>query len=60
MAERQDDIEQVEVKDEFRTCPSCGYKDGFHVSFVPKETGKLKLVLICPSCSARYDIGMTL
>ena len=46
---------KVEVKDELHACPSCGYKDGFHVSF-RRQGGSLRIILICPQCSARFDI----
>ncbi|MDR4507048.1 MAG: hypothetical protein MRJ65_02215 [Candidatus Brocadiaceae bacterium] len=43
------------IEKELHICPECGYEDGFHTSFVriTKETGKI--ILICPSCHARYD-----
>ena len=59
MSKVSEEITDVEVKEEFRVCPACDYERGFHVSFRP-EDAKLRLVLICPSCGARYDIGRTL
>lgn len=60
MSKHRGKIMKVEVTEEFRVCPECGYEDGFHSSFIPQGEGKqLQLVLICPSCSARYDIGRT-
>jgi len=58
MSEVSENIRAIDVKEEFRVCPSCEYQRGFHVSLVP-EAGKkqLRLVLICPSCGARYEIG---
>ncbi len=45
-----------------RTCPKCGYENGFHVSFrrlAPDQQGNDTGVwLICPSCSALYDLGL--
>lgn len=49
-------IEKVEISEEFRICPSCGYELGFHSSFL-KENSKYRVILICPACGARYDIG---
>lgn len=53
-----DEVTQVEMKDEFQICPSCGYKDGFHSMF-KKETDKTKWLFICPSCHTVFDIGFT-
>jgi len=41
---------------EFRKCPNCGYKRGFHVSF-RKEESIYDIILICPSCGAAYDLN---
>lgn len=58
MGEASKDIKPVDVKTEFRICPACGYESGFHVSFIPqKETESLRMILVCPSCGARFDIG---
>lgn len=53
--------------DEFRTCSECGYEYGFHVSLMStsashggpvKSTRDLyRVILVCPNCGARYDIG---
>ena len=62
MADVSKEIENVTVDKEFRVCPACGYELGFHVSFVPEELSKgpLRLILICPSCGARYDVNKTI
>lgn len=50
-------IKTIKVDGEFRTCTVCGYDMGFHVSF-RKEAGKpARIVLICPECGARFDVG---
>jgi len=41
---------------EFRVCPNCKYKRGFHV-FFKTSSGKTKIGLICPQCGSSYDIG---
>ncbi len=46
----------VELADEFRICPACGYELGFHSSFLRCEEG-YRIILICPDCGARYDVG---
>ena len=51
-------IRAIDVKEEFRVCPNCDYQRGFHSSFISEGDGKqLRLVLICPSCGSRYEIG---
>ncbi len=51
-----EDIRKIELAEEFRICPACGYERGFHCSFLPEEEG-YKIPLICPDCGARYDVG---
>ena len=50
------EIEMIELVDEFRVCPACGYELGFHSSFLRSEEG-YRIILICPNCGARYDVG---
>ena len=55
------------VEEEFRVCPACRYDYGFHTSFIRASTGKdspvkstrevYRVILICPECGARYDVG---
>ncbi|MCF8146070.1 MAG: hypothetical protein K9N21_19360 [Deltaproteobacteria bacterium] len=52
------EIKTVEIKGEFKVCPSCGYKDGFHSMFLKAE-GITKWLFICPSCHDVFDIGFT-
>lgn len=49
-------VENLEVDGEFKICPACGYKDGFH-SMLKKADDKFKWLFICPSCHAVFDIG---
>ena len=53
------EIIEVKMEDEFKICPSCGYKDGFHSMF-KKEQGLTRWLFICPSCHSVFDIGRTL
>ena len=55
------DYKTIEVKmgNEFKVCPSCGYKDGFH-SMLKKDGDTTKWLFVCPSCHAVFDIGHTL
>jgi hypothetical protein len=50
------DIVKIELAEEFRICPQCGYELGFHSSFLRAEEG-YRIILICPECGARYDVG---
>jgi transposase-like protein len=52
------EIKNVKIENEFKVCPSCGYKDGFHSMF-KKEDGITKWLFICPSCHEIFDIGFT-
>ena len=53
-----DEVVPVDMQDEFRVCPECGYRDGFHSMF--RKQGDVTLWLfICPSCHVVFDIGFT-
>ena len=51
-----EEIKEVEAGEKFRVCASCGYERGFHVSFL-RDGEEQRIVLICPNCGARYDVG---
>lgn len=61
------EITSLPAGHELHTCPACGYTLGFHTSFVSAGTGwdtsvrsppeMYLVVLICPECGARYDVG---
>jgi hypothetical protein len=63
----QNEITTTNVEGEFRVCPACGYDYGFHTSFLRVDAGKnspvkstrevYRVILICPECGARYDVG---
>ncbi|HLC17310.1 MAG TPA: hypothetical protein VJL89_13910 [Thermodesulfovibrionia bacterium] len=49
---------KIQPEGTFYRCPSCGYTDGFHVSFHFQENSdKAGIILICPSCHQRLQIG---
>jgi hypothetical protein len=51
---------KTSIGTEFRVCPECGYENGFHNMFVPRPgTASLDWLFICPNCSSRWDIGLT-
>ena len=52
------EVKKVTMDNEFKICPSCGYKDGFHSMFT-KEADITKWFFICPSCHSVFDIGFT-
>lgn len=59
------EITVLPVEEELHACPLCGYRLGFHVSFIRairENTGTaarelFRVILICPECGARYDAG---
>jgi len=54
----KDMIGTIEPAGEIYICPSCGYTDGFHVSFSVHENKKdADICLICPSCHSRFELG---
>jgi len=58
MEKVSEEISRVEVADDLHVCPRCGYQRGFHLSFIARQgTDSLSLILICPNCGARFDIG---
>ena len=52
----EEEIKRVEAGEEFRVCPACGYERGFHASFL-RDGADYRIVLICPNCGARRDVG---
>ena len=53
-----DDITRIKREGDVRRCPTCGYNDGFHVSFQIEGSSKEGLViLICPNCHQRFQMG---
>jgi len=52
------EVKSINMKDEFKDCPECGYKDGFHSMF-KKDGNTTKWFFICPSCHSIFDIGFT-
>lgn len=53
----EEEIRRVDAGGEFRVCPACGYERGFHVSFL-RDGADYRIVLICPNCGARRDVGL--
>jgi hypothetical protein len=61
------EIISLPVENELHTCPACGYDRGFHTSFVRTGSNRnspvtsirevFRVILICPECGARYDVG---
>jgi predicted RNA-binding Zn-ribbon protein involved in translation (DUF1610 family) len=62
------EIKNIKIDDELRVCPECGYEFGFHTTFLKLNAGKnppfIKstlevyiVILLCPECGARYDVG---
>jgi hypothetical protein len=60
------EITSLPVETELHTCPECSYQRGFHTSFVSAGANRdpvrstrdvWRVILICPECGARYDVG---
>jgi len=49
------EVQHVQIEDEFKVCPTCGYKDGFH-SMLKKELNRFRWLFICPSCHDVFDV----
>ena len=61
MIKASEQIKTVEVGEEFRASPACGYERAFHVSFVRKPGEQaLGFILISLGCGARYDIAKSI
>ena len=56
------DIRSIPIDREVRVCADCGYELGFHLSLIPAgdPPARLDIILICPNCGARYDIGRSI
>jgi transposase len=52
-------IHPVKLEDEFKLCPLCNYKDGFH-SMMKQDGDEIRWLFICPSCHEVFDIGRIL
>ena len=52
-------IHTIAFAEEFKICPLCRYRDGFH-SMLKRDGEKIRLLFICPSCQEVFDIGETL
>ena len=51
-------IKRLKAERELYKCPSCGYQDGFHVSFKwGKKGSDGEIFLICPNCQGRFRLG---
>lgn len=53
----ENEVKTISMEDEFKLCPTCGYKDGFHSMF-RKEGNGIRWLHICPSCHDVFDIGL--
>ena len=54
----EETIKRIKMEGEFKHCPACGYKDGFHSMF--RQEGEItRWLFVCPACRAVFDIGFT-
>ena len=65
-----EEIKQIKPGEDLHRCPACGYEYGFHTSFLSINVGNdgkespvkstkalYRVILICPECGARFDVG---
>ncbi len=52
------DIQSIQIEEEFKICPTCGYRDGFH-SMLKKEHLEIKIYFICPGCHDVFDADIS-
>jgi hypothetical protein len=52
-------IHTVKLEEEFKLCPLCNYRDGFH-SMLKRDKEEIRWLFICPSCHEVFDVGRTL
>ncbi len=51
-------MKYIQPEGSISACPACGYQDGFHVSFnFENNSREGQIILICPACHQRFDIG---
>ncbi|MFH1861994.1 MAG: hypothetical protein ABH878_04195 [bacterium] len=50
-------VQVLRIEDDFHRCPVCEYEDGFHVSFRRDQGNRVPIILICPECHSRFDVG---
>ena len=53
------------IQDVFEACEQCEYDRGFQIALIKRRADagstlgreKLRIILVCPQCGQRYDIG---
>jgi transcription elongation factor Elf1 len=50
-------IKSARIQEEFRVCPVCGHDMGFNTSIIQASGKPARVILICPECGARFDLG---
>ena len=50
----EQNVKKITLQGTIDTCPTCGYTDGFHISF-DVRIDRINIILICPECHARFD-----
>lgn len=52
-------VHHIQLEEEFKNCPLCGYRDGFH-SMLQKKGETIHWLFICPACHEVFDVGQKL
>lgn len=53
------DVKKIKLDKEFKNCPTCGYRDGFH-SMYKRMNDQIRVFSICPSCHDVFDVDLSL
>ena len=53
------EVKKIQLVDEFKICPTCGYRDGFH-SMYKRMDDEIRIFSICPSCHDVFDVNISL
>lgn len=51
------DTHAIDMDEEFKVCPTCGYRDGFH-TMLKRIEEELKVLFICPGCHDVFDLNL--
>jgi hypothetical protein len=53
------EVKKIQLDKEFKICPTCSYRDGFH-SMYKRIDDEIRVFSICPSCHDVFDVNLSL